>query len=84
MLETPPDTAADRAAFNSLFAAEQLAADAVEASRRAAPERTVSTRSKRRSIQRGPDAWKVALKQRAAPLHSARDLIEAVAEAVGP
>ncbi|WFD29397.1 non-specific serine/threonine protein kinase [Malassezia sp. CBS 17886] len=79
MDEPPVDM---NASYTSLLLAEQLAQDAVEQLRRSAPTRSVSTRSKRRSIQRGPDAWKLLPDTCARPVHTARDLIVEVAAAM--
>ena len=61
-MHAPPDdepgTAAAHA-YDLLVQAEQLAHEAIEHAQRHVPQRRVSTRSKRRSIQRSHDAWKV-------------------------
>lgn len=61
-MHAPPDDeqgAAASHAYDLLVQAEQLAHDAIEHEQRHVPKRRVSTRSKRRSIQRSHDAWKV-------------------------
>lgn len=80
--EAPPTEKAEEAAYTSLLLAEQLAEDAVEHLRRIAPQRSVSTRSKRRSIQRGPDAWKVRPNAATRTVASAADLVRATVESM--
>jgi len=61
-MHAPPDdepgTAAAHA-YDLFVQAEQLAHEAIEHAQRHVTQRRVSTRSKRRSIQRSHDAWKV-------------------------
>ncbi|KAI3626011.1 hypothetical protein CBS9595_001372 [Malassezia furfur] len=80
--DVPPsdNDAAEEAAYTSLLLAEQVAEDAIEQLRRAAPQRSISTRSKRRSIQRSPDAWKMRRAPHAPPVTSAAELVCATAE----
>lgn len=80
--DVPPSDAdtAEEAAYTSLLLAEQVAEDAIEQLRRAAPQRSVSTRSKRRSIQRSPDAWKMRRAPHAPPVTSAAELVCATTE----
>lgn len=82
--DEPPEQAgtSEDAAYTSLLLAEQLAEDAVEHLRRAAPQRSVSTRSKRRSIQRGPDAWKMPRDLRPPTIRSAAELVHATTQAL--
>lgn len=80
LTEEPPEADASKdevVAYASLLLAEQMADDAIEAIRRAAPKRNVSTRSKRRSIQRGPDAWKMGQTLRAQTITSAHTFLQA-------
>ncbi|PKI85949.1 non-specific serine/threonine protein kinase [Malassezia vespertilionis] len=77
--EPPEERGEEEKAYTSLLLAEQLAHDAVEHLRRTAPQKSVSTRSKRRSIQRGPDAWKVLPDLSRDPIRSATELAQATA-----
>ncbi|WFD42332.1 non-specific serine/threonine protein kinase [Malassezia psittaci] len=78
--EHPPESSQkeEQEAYASLLLAEQLADDAVRQLRASAPQRSVSTRSKRRSIQHSPDAWKTRHELLRSPIYSAGDLVKAV------
>ncbi|WFD02622.1 non-specific serine/threonine protein kinase [Malassezia obtusa] len=80
--EEPPEgtDTNEEAAYSSLLLAEQIADEAIEQLRRAAPQHSLSTRSKRRSIQRSPDAWKLRREARAPAVSSAAELVHSTAE----
>lgn len=78
------DDAAEYDAYTSLLICEQLAGEAIELQRSAAPKRSVSTRSKRRSIQRGPDAWKATVHRHLhTPIDSAQALVQMATPSTG-
>lgn len=70
-----PTSEVEQAAFETLLLAEHLADESIEAHKRTAPKRRVSTRSKRRSIQHSPDMWR-APHSVAPPARSLKELVE--------
>ncbi|WFC98248.1 non-specific serine/threonine protein kinase [Malassezia yamatoensis] len=80
--EPPPESShkEEQEAYASLLLAEQLADDALRQLRASAPQRSISTRSKRRSIQHSPDAWKTRHELLRSPIYSASDLVKAVCD----
>ena len=77
----PDDGGAEDEAYASLVAVEELAHRAIEHALRHVPAGSVTTRSKRRSIQRAQDAWKVLPEAGTPPASSAWDLVVAAAPA---
>lgn len=71
-----PTNPAEHRAFESLLMAEQLIDESIDAHKYTAPKRRVSTRSKRRSIQRSPDMWRAP--HTLAPVRSVAELVQRV------
>ncbi|WFD36329.1 non-specific serine/threonine protein kinase [Malassezia cuniculi] len=75
--DAPDDDDDQIKAYETLLLAEQLVDESVEAHKRTAPKRRVSTRSKRRSIQHSPDRWRAP--HSLAPIRSVTELVERAA-----